>query len=121
MPDSQLTIEERQEGDVTILALKGQMVVDDGDLVFRRCVHDLMDRGRVRILADLANVTYIDSSGIGMLAAKLKTLRDRGGDLRLLHLSVKSQRLLGMLKLRTAFEVFDDETLAVRSFARPSV
>ena len=121
MPKSQLAIEERQEGDITIVALSGQMVVDDGDLAFRKCVHDLVDRGRVRILVDLGGVTYIDSSGIGMLAAKLKTAREHGGDLRLLHLNTKGQRLFGMLKLRTAFEIFDDEAAAIRSFTRPTV
>jgi anti-sigma B factor antagonist len=121
MPNSKLGIEERQDGDITIVTLTGQMLVDDGDLAFRKCIHDLVDRGRFRVLVDLGGVTYIDSSGIGMLAAKLKTLREHGGDLRLLHLSSKSQRLFGMLKLRTMFETFDDEAMAIRSFARPGL
>ena len=121
MANSQLAIEERQEGDITIVTLSGQMLVDDGDLAFRKCIHDLVDRGRVRVLVDLGAVTYIDSSGIGMLAAKLKTVREHGGDLRLLHLNPKGQRLFGMLKLRTAFEIFDDEPTAIRSFARPAI
>ena len=53
-----------------------------------------------------------------MLVAKLKTLREKGGDLRLLHLNPRAESLLGMLKLLLVFERFDDEVAAVRSFAR---
>jgi anti-anti-sigma factor len=118
--ESKLTITERAAGDVTILTLAGQMLLDDGDLAFGRHVSALATQGKVRIVADLADVTYIDSSGVGMLAAKLKHVRQRGGDIRLLRLSGRSQRLLGMLKLMTVFEVYEDEESALRSFeARP--
>ena len=117
MPDSKLAIEERAEGDVTVLTLTGEITLDDGDLLFRRRVHELLDRGRTKLVVDLGNVTYIDSSGVGMMAAKLKTVRERGGDLRLARISSRSQRLLGMMKLLIAFETFDDEASAVRSFA----
>jgi anti-sigma B factor antagonist len=120
MPESRLRIEERRNGDVTTLILRGQVLVDDGDLAFRRRVHELVEQGRVKIIVDLGEVTAIDSSGVGMVAAKLKTVRERGGDIRLLHLTNRGQRLLGMLKLRTAFEVFEDEAQAVGSFARPT-
>lgn len=116
MAESRLHVGERQAGDVTILTLAGEMLLDDGDLLFRKIVHDLVDRGCVKILVDLGGVTYIDSSGIGMMAAKLKTVRDRGGDLRLMHLNSRGGRLFGLLKLRTAFETFDDEGMALHSF-----
>jgi anti-sigma B factor antagonist len=114
---SKLNILERQTGDVAILTLTGQMLLDDGDLAFGRYVNDLMNRGVVRIVLDLAGVTYIDSSGVGMLAGKLKQVRERGGDIRLLNLNSRSQRLLGMMKLMIVFERFEDEAAAVRSFA----
>lgn len=117
MAEPKLTIAERQAEDVTVLTLSGQMLLDDGDLAFGRYIRDLVGRGRSRIVVDLAGVTYIDSSGVGMLAAKLKTVRESGGDMRLLHLTRRSQRLFGMLKLITVFESFDDEAAAVRSFA----
>jgi len=117
MTESQLNIAERQAGEVTVLTLVGQMLLDDGDLAFGRYVRDLVSRGRVRIVVDLGGVTYIDSSGVGMMAAKLKTVRESGGDMRLLHLTSRSQRLLGMMKLMTVFETFEDEASAVRSFA----
>jgi anti-anti-sigma factor len=120
--DSKLDIAERQVGDVAVLTLTGQMLLDDGDLAFHRRITDLTGRGIVRVIVDLGGVTYIDSSGIGMMAAKLKHLRERGGDMRLLNLSARSQRLFGMMKLMIAFESFDDEATALRSFAaRPGV
>jgi anti-sigma B factor antagonist len=121
MTESKLSIAEREVGEVTVVTLAGQMLLDDGDLQFRRHIGDLISRGRTKIVLDLGNVTYIDSAGVGMMAAKLKTVRQSGGDIRLLHLTSRSQHLLGMLKLASAFERFDDEATAVRSFTyRPA-
>ena len=114
--DSKLHIDERTINDVTLLVLTGEILLDDGDLVFRRCIHDLIDRGKVKILVDLAAVTYIDSSGVGMMAAKLKTVRDKGGDIRIVRLNTRGQRLFSVAKLHTAFEIFNDEAMALRSF-----
>jgi len=116
MSESKLHIEERPLDDVTLLVLTGEMLLDDGDLVFRRHVHELIDRGRTKVLVDLAGVTYIDSSGVGMMAAKLKTVRDRGGDIRLLRLNTRGHRLFSVAKLHTVFEIFNDEATAIRSF-----
>jgi anti-sigma B factor antagonist len=118
MSDSKLRIEERQVNGVTILVLTGEMLLDDGDLAFRRRIHDLIERDRVKILVDLAGVTYIDSSGVGMMAAKLKTVREKGGDMRLLRLNSRGHRLFSVAKLHTAFEIFQDEAMALRSFER---
>jgi anti-sigma B factor antagonist len=118
MVASKLAIDERHVGDVTVLVLTGQMLLDDGDLVFGRKIREIVDRGITRVVLDLAGVTYIDSSGVGMLAAKLKTLRERGGDMRLAKLNPRAESLLGMLKLLIVFERFEDEAAAVRSFAQ---
>lgn len=115
---SKLQIDERQIEDVTVVILAGEILLDDGDLAFGRYIDALIGEGRVKILVDLAEVTYIDSSGVGMMAAELKAVQRRGGDMRLLRLNSRGQRLFGLLKLRTTFEVFDDEALAVRSFER---
>ena len=96
---SKLQILERRIGNVTVLVLSGEMLVDDGDLALRQQIHDLLDQGRDKILVDLAAVTHIDSAGVGMMVAKQKTVRDRGGDLKLLHLTSRSQRLLALMKL----------------------
>ena len=114
---SKLTITEHDAGDVTVLTMAGQMLLDDGDLAFRLRIHDVVDRGRVKVVLEMAGLTYIDSSGIGMIAAKLKTIRERGGDIKLASLSTRGQRVFGMAKLLMMFESFDTEAEAVRSFA----
>jgi anti-sigma B factor antagonist len=113
---SKLAIAERESGDVTILTLSGQLVLDDGDLAFRKKIHELVDRGRTRIVVNLEGVTYIDSAGVGMVVSKLKTLRERGGDMKLLNLNVRGLRIFGITKLMFVFDTFDSEALAVRSF-----
>ena len=110
-------IDRHEAGRVTVLKLTGQILLDDGDLLLRSRVHDLVSEGRVNIVLDLGGVDYIDSAGIGMIAAKLKTLRERGGDMKLLHLSSRGQRLFGVAKLLLIFETFDSEDMAVKSFA----
>lgn len=117
MPDSKLTITERESGDVTILALTGQILLDDGDLAIRKKVHELLERGRLKLLLDMGGVTYIDSAGIGMLAGKLSTVRERNGDMKLLNLTTRGQRLFGMMKLHLVFETLDNEEQAIKSFA----
>ena len=116
MSESKLSILERESGDVTILVLSGQILLDDGDLAIRMKVHDLVDRRRLKLVLDLGGVSYIDSAGIGMLAAKHQMLRSLGGDLKLLNLSTRGQRVFGMAKLLLLFETFDDEAMAVKSY-----
>lgn len=113
---SRLIIDEQEFGDVTVLTLRGQILLDDGDLVFRRKIHELVDRGRVKIVVNLADVDYIDSAGIGMVVGKLKTVRERGGDMKLLNLNTRGQRVFGITKLVFVFETFDNERAAVKSF-----
>ena len=116
MPDSKLQIDERESQGVTVLMLAGEMLLDDGDLLFGRRVNELVARERVKVLVDLAAVTAIDSSGVGMMVAKLKHLRKHGGDMRLLRLTSAGHRLFNVLRLKTTFEVFDDEATALRSY-----
>jgi anti-sigma B factor antagonist len=115
---SRLQITERTVDNVTILHLSGEITLDDGDLAYGRKISQLLERNQTRILVDLSEVTRIDSSGIGMMAAKVKFVRDRGGDIRLLRLTRRTQHLVGTLKLTTVFESFEDETLALQSFAK---
>jgi anti-sigma B factor antagonist len=120
MTESALTIHERQVDDVLVLTLTGQILVDDGDLLFGCKIRDLIGKGQVKIVVDLGGVTYIDSSGVGMLVGKMKAVREHGGDIRLLNVTTRGQRLFGMLKILTMFETFEDEAQAIRSFlARP--
>ena len=116
--ESKLAIEERQVGDVVVLSLQGEITLDDGELKFGRRIDDLLNKGQLKILIDLAKVTYIDSSGVGMMAFEYRAVRAKGGAIKLLSLTGQSHRVLSLMKLMTVFEVFDDEPLAIRSFAR---
>ena len=121
-PLSRLQIGERTVGDVTILLLSGEITLDDGDLAYGRKINELIEQQRIKILVDLSDVTRIDSSGLGMMAAKVKDVRRMGGDVRLLRLTGRTHRLVATVKLTLVFETFEDEAMALRSFAlRPGV
>ena len=116
MAASKLAMAEREVQGVTVLTLSGEITLDDGDLAYGRRISDLAARGSARILVDLSGVTYIDSSGVGMMTATLKEARKHGGDVRLMRLNPQGQRLFGVLKLKATFEVYDDEAVALKSF-----
>jgi anti-sigma B factor antagonist len=115
-PSSKLQIDERQIEDITVLNLRGEITADDGDLVLGRHVDELIKKGQVRIVLNLADVTYIDSSGVGMMVAESKTVYGQGGVMKLAHLSARSHHLLAMLKLKLVFEIFEDEASELRRF-----
>ena len=109
-------ITERRVGDVTILELHGRLVMDE-DTSCSEHIDDLVRQGRIRIILNLRDVTYIDSAGVGALIAKYVSLRRRGGDLRLVSLSDRVRRVITIAHLLQVFETFDSEDLAVRSFS----
>jgi anti-sigma B factor antagonist len=111
-----MTIQERRVGSVTILALRGRLVLDDGDSLLRQRIDNLVTRGELRIVADLTNLDYVDSAGIGILIAKYLSVRRKGGDLKLLRLSSRTHHALEITHLLTVFETFDTEEEALRSF-----
>ena len=116
--ESKLSIEERHVDDVVVLSLKGEITLDDGELKFGRWIDDLLKKGQRKILVNLAGVTYIDSAGVGMMVFEYKAVHGNGGALKLLNLTGHSNRLLSTVKLKTVFEVFEDEAMAIRSFSR---
>ncbi|MFD8750957.1 ATP-binding protein [Kitasatospora sp. NPDC059577] len=111
-----LSVSERQEGDVTLLDLKGRITIGEGDVILREAVAHTLDTGRRRILLDLADVTYVDSSGIGELVSCCTTTAGKGGRLKLLNVSGKLQDLLTITKLLALCEVHDSEQEALASF-----
>jgi len=113
---SRLTIQEHEIGAVTVLKLVGDILLDDGDQLFRAHVDDLIAKDRTKLVVDLGDVTHVDSSGIGILVVKQLALRKIGGDIRLVHLSSSYQRLLTTMRVLPLFRVFDDEATAVASF-----
>jgi anti-sigma B factor antagonist len=107
----------RQIGDVTVIDATGRITLGEGSSSFRDTIRDLVAKGNKKILLNLAEVTYIDSSGIGELVSAFTTVANQGGQLKLLSLGKRVQDLLQITKLYTVFEVMDDEAAAVRSFA----
>ena len=114
---SKLTIQEHEVGVVTVLKLIGEILLDDGDLAFKAHVQNLMANDRTKLVVDFEDVTYVDSSGVGMLVAKQQTLQKIGGDIRLVHLGPRYKRLLATMRVLPLFDVFDDEATAVASFS----
>jgi anti-sigma B factor antagonist len=106
----------RQVGDVTVIDAAGRITLGEGASAFRDLVRDLANKGGQKILLNLNEVSYIDSSGIGELVSGFTTITNHGGVLKLVGLSKRVKDLLQITKLYTVFEVFDDEAAAVRSF-----
>jgi anti-sigma B factor antagonist len=107
----------RQVGDVTVIDAAGRITLGEGATIFRDTVRDLATKGGKKLLVNLSDVSYIDSSGIGEMVSGFTTVTNHGGQLKLLGLSKRVKDLLQITKLYTVFEVFDDEASAVRSFS----
>ena len=108
----------RQLEDITIVDLSGQIKLGDGTQVLRGIVKDLLSKGEKKILLNLADVTYIDSSGIGELVGAFTSVGNQGGEMKLLQLTKKVKDVLAITKLLTVFDVKDDEAAAIAAFKR---
>ena len=108
----------RQIDGVTIVDLSGRITLGEGSVVLRDTVKDLLGKGQKKILLNLGDVSYIDSSGIGELVSAFTSVRNQGGELKLLHLTKKVHDLLQITKLYTVFDVKDDEATAIGAFTR---
>ena len=113
---AQLTITERPAGDVTILDLSGKITIGEGSVQLRESVRRLLDEGKKKILLNLGDISYVDSSGIGELVSSYTTTNNNGGQLKLLNLTKKIRDLLMITKLLTVFETFDSEEAAVKGY-----
>jgi len=107
----------RQVGDVTVVDAAGRITLGEGASAFREKIRELVNNNSKKILLNLGDVSYIDSSGIGELVSGFTTVTNSGGQLKLVGLSKRVKDLLQITKLYTVFEAFDDEAQAVRSFA----
>jgi anti-sigma B factor antagonist len=107
----------RQVGDVTVIDAVGRITLGEGSSLFRDTIRDLAAKGEKKILLNLGEVSYIDSSGIGELVSGFTTVTNHGGMLKLLNLNKRVKDLLQITKLYTVFEAFEDEAAAIRSFA----
>src|SRR5215475_4954934 len=111
-----LVIKDRQACDVTILDLSGKITIGEGSVQLREAVRKLLDESKKKILLNLGDVAYVDSSGIGELVSSYTTANNQGGQLKLLNLTKKIQDVLMITKLLTVFETFDSEASALESF-----
>src|SRR6476660_6276348 len=108
----------RQVDGVTIVDCSGRITLGEGSVVLRDAVKDLLSKGQKKIVLNLADVNYIDSSGIGELVSAYTTVKNQGGELKLLNLTKKVHDLLQITKLYTVFDVKDEEAAAVKSFSK---
>ncbi len=107
----------RQVGDVTVVDAEGRITLGEGASAFRDLIRDLVSKSNKKVLVNLAEVSYIDSSGIGELVSGFTTVANGGGSMKLLNLNKRVKDLLQITKLYTVFEVHDDEASGVRSFS----
>lgn len=111
-----VAIHAREVGQVTILDIRGRITLGDEIGQLRDAVRNLVAEGNKRIILNLEHVDYIDSSGVGELVGCFTTVRNAGGELKLLKLSKKVHDVLNVTKLYTVFDIRDDEFHAVKSF-----
>jgi anti-sigma B factor antagonist len=108
----------RQVDGVTIVDMSGRITLGEGSVVLRDAIRDLIGKGQKKILLNLGDVTYIDSSGIGELVSAFTAVRREGGELKLLKLTKKVHDLLQITKLYTVFDIKDDEAVAIKAFSK---
>ncbi|HVI10123.1 MAG TPA: STAS domain-containing protein [Candidatus Binatia bacterium] len=111
-----MTITTREVSHVTIVDISGRITLGDEIEQLRDTIRSLVAEGKKKIILNLAQVDYIDSSGVGELVAAYTTVRNAGGELKLLALTKKVHDVLYVTKLYTVFDVKDDEFTAVKSF-----
>ena len=107
----------RQVGDVSVVDVAGRITLGEGSSALRDLMRDMVSKGQKKMLLNLGEVSYIDSSGIGELVSGFTTVTNNGGQLKLLGLTKRVKDLLQITKLYTVFDVHDDEAGAIRSFA----
>ncbi|MGA8299332.1 MAG: STAS domain-containing protein [Terriglobales bacterium] len=110
----------RQAGDVVIIDVSGRITHGEGNLMLREIVRDLVDKGSNRIVLNLNDVHYIDSSGLGELVKTHTTVRNKGGELKLASLNKRVHDLLEITRLATVFDIQKDESSAIQSFGKTS-
>jgi anti-sigma B factor antagonist len=103
-------------GDVSVVDVAGRITLGEGSSALRDTLRDMITKNQKKILLNLGDVNYIDSSGIGELVSGFTTVTNSGGQLKLLNLNKRVKDLLQITKLYTVFDVHEDEAGAIRSF-----
>lgn len=112
-----LTTKTRQVGDVTIVDLNGKITLGENTGILRDELRSLLSQGKKHIVLNLADVSYVDSAGLGELVGAYTTATNQGGSVKLLNMQGKMRDLMQITKLHTIFPAFDNEQAAVSSFA----
>jgi anti-sigma B factor antagonist len=106
----------RQVDGITILDLSGRITLGEGSITLRDSIHEVLAKGSKKILLNLGDTSYIDSSGIGELVSAFTSVKNAGGELKLLNLTKKVHDLLQITKLYTVFDIWDNEASAIGAF-----
>ena len=115
-----MTTSTREVGGVTIVDISGRIVLGEESAALRKLVCDLLSKGHKKILFNLGDVNYIDSSGLGHLVSAFTSVRKQDGELKLLNLTKKVHDVIQITRLYTVFDIMDDEAAALRSFGQSS-
>ena len=110
-------VKTRQNSGITVVDVSGRITLGEGSSSVRDALRDLISKGEKKVLLNLSEVSYIDSSGIGELVAGYTTLSNQGGTLKLVGLTKRVKDLLQITKLYTVFDVHEDEAHAIQSFS----
>lgn len=106
----------RELSGAVVVDISGRITLGEGSAMMREMLRDMLGKGQTKIVLNLGDVTYIDSSGIGELVSGFTTVKNHGGELKLLNLTKKVHDLLQITKLFTVFDVHNDEASAINSF-----
>jgi len=113
-----LRMMDRQVGDVDVLDIEGRIVLGDESNSFREKVKALLAAGKKKVILNLAQVTYIDSAGLGTLVSTFHSAKSQGATLKLVNLGAKFKEVLQVTKLMTVFDTYDNEAAAIASFPK---
>ena len=108
----------REVDGVSVVALDGRIVLGEESNALREKVKSLIADGKTKVVLNMANITFIDSAGLGTLVAAHHSAKSQGAALKLAHLGAKFQEVLQITKLLTVFDVYNTEAEAVASFAK---
>ncbi len=111
-----MDIHERTRGEVTVLDLKGKLLQGESDELLRKEIKELLEGGKSKILLNLAEVSFMDSTGLGGLVSCKIPAQNNNGKLKLVSLTTRLKELLIITKLVTVFECHDNEEEAIKSF-----
>jgi len=111
-----MKIATRQLDGITVLDLGGRITLGEGSVQLRDAVRDLLAKGHKKIVLNLGDISYMDSSGMGELVTAYTSVKNQGGELKLINLTKKIEDLMQITKLVTVFDIYDDEAKAIAAF-----